>query len=194
MLRFLAFFLFPPPDTPCAGPPARDPRPGPPSAGHSPRAQTCTFKGPGLQKHHQNSTRRLPEREREREKERKWRREREKKREILGPPPSDPTLRAPTLRCPTLRAPTLRTPTLGALTFSRSFPHPFGPPTLRPPAPFERRPSGPPLFLSLGPYVPYFYHLLICFFCVFLIVSISCFFGEGKFQCFSFFSQKIVFF
>ena len=29
---------------------------------HSPRAQTCTFKGSGLQKHHQNSTRRHPER------------------------------------------------------------------------------------------------------------------------------------
>ena len=29
----------------------------------SPRAQTCTFEGPGLQKHHQNSTRRHPERE-----------------------------------------------------------------------------------------------------------------------------------
>ena len=31
----------------------------------SPRARTCTFEGPGLQKHHQNSTRRPP---REREK------------------------------------------------------------------------------------------------------------------------------
>ena len=29
----------------------------------SARAQTCTFEGPGLQKHHQNSTRRHPERE-----------------------------------------------------------------------------------------------------------------------------------
>ena len=29
----------------------------------SPRAQTCTFEGPGLQKHHQNSTRRHPERD-----------------------------------------------------------------------------------------------------------------------------------
>ena len=29
----------------------------------SPRAQTCTFEGPGLQKHHQNSTGRHPERE-----------------------------------------------------------------------------------------------------------------------------------
>ena len=35
--------------------------------------ETCTFEGPGLQKHHQNSTRRASERERE--KERKWGRE-----------------------------------------------------------------------------------------------------------------------
>ena len=85
-----------------------------------------------------------------------------------------PTLRAPTLRCPTLQAPTLRTPTLGALTFSRSGPHQSGPPTLRAPPPFERRPSGPPLFLDLGPYVPHFYHVAdLFFFCLFLIVSIS---------------------
>ena len=48
----------------------------------SPRAQTCTFEGPGLQKHHQNSTRRPPERE----KERKWGREREKKSDFFGGP------------------------------------------------------------------------------------------------------------
>ena len=39
---------------------------GPKAAGvshHSPRAQTSTFEGPGLPKHHQNSTRRHPERE-----------------------------------------------------------------------------------------------------------------------------------
>ena len=38
---------------------------GPKTAGvsHNKRAQTCTFEGPGLQKHHQNSTRRPPERE-----------------------------------------------------------------------------------------------------------------------------------
>ena len=57
-------------------------------------------------------------------------------------------------------APRLRAPTLGALTFSRS-----GPPTLpahssglypSAPPPFERRPSGPPLFLGLGLYVPHF--------------------------------------
>ena len=50
----------------------------------NPGAQTCTFEGPRIQKHHQNSTRRPPERERE--KERKWVREREKKSEILGGP------------------------------------------------------------------------------------------------------------
>ena len=33
----------------------------------SPRAQTCTFEGPGLQKHHQYSTRRPPEREKKNE-------------------------------------------------------------------------------------------------------------------------------
>ena len=40
------------------------------------RAQTCTFEGPGLDKHHQNSTRRPP---REGRKERNFRWEREKK-------------------------------------------------------------------------------------------------------------------
>ena len=45
--------------------------------------QTCTFQGPGIQKHHQNSTRRH-QRDRKRT---KWEQERGKKREILGPPP-----------------------------------------------------------------------------------------------------------
>ena len=49
----------------------------------SPRAQTCTFERPGLQKHHQNSTRRPP-RER-RKKEISGGREK-KKSEILGGP------------------------------------------------------------------------------------------------------------
>ena len=48
---------------------------GPP--GLSPRAQTCTFEGPGLHKNHQNSTRRHTVRER---KITKWWRERGKKR------------------------------------------------------------------------------------------------------------------
>ena len=41
--------------------------PKPPGLPDSPRAQTCTFQGPGLQKHHQNSTRRH-QRERKRTK------------------------------------------------------------------------------------------------------------------------------
>ena len=49
----------------------------------SPRAQTCTFQCPGFQKHHQNSTRRHPERQKKNEKGL----EREKKKsEILGGP------------------------------------------------------------------------------------------------------------
>ena len=46
--------------------------------------QTCTFESPGLRKHHQNSTRRHPERETKRAKMEAG--EREKKSEILGPP------------------------------------------------------------------------------------------------------------
>ena len=49
----------------------------------SPRAQTCTLEGPGLQKHHQNSTRRPPEREREKKSENGDGRGK-KQREILG--------------------------------------------------------------------------------------------------------------
>ena len=52
---------------------------GPP--GLSPRAQTCTFEGPGLHKNHQNSTRRHTVRER---KITKWWREREKKERNFG--------------------------------------------------------------------------------------------------------------
>ena len=47
----------------------------------SPRGQTCTFEFPGLQKHHQNSTIRPPERERKRT---KMDAEEGKKSEILG--------------------------------------------------------------------------------------------------------------
>ena len=47
------------------------------------RAQTCTFEGPGLQKHHQNSTRRHPERE---EKNEFCGGRGKKKSEILGGP------------------------------------------------------------------------------------------------------------
>ena len=49
----------------------------------SPRAQTCTFEGLGLQKHHQNSTRRHPERE---EKNEFCGGRGKKKSEILGGP------------------------------------------------------------------------------------------------------------
>ena len=114
-----------------------------------------------------------------------------KKREILGSPP--------------FRGP----------TFSRSWPHPSGPPTLR--APFLRAPPfGPPLPSSGGPQGLHCLHffwvwaptflifimLLICFFCVFLPVSISCFFlGEISrffftqklFFCFIFFLKKKIF-
>ena len=138
---------------------------------------------PALQKHHQISTRRPPEREKKSE---NGAGEGKKSAKFWAPRLRAPTLRAPTLRCPTLRAPTLRTPTLGALTFSRSGPHPSGPPTLR--APFLRAPPfGPPslraealrasTFSGFGPLRSSF--LSCCsfvFFCVFLIVSISCFF------------------
>ena len=50
---------------------------------NSPRAQTCTFQGPGLQKHHQNSTRIHPERE---EKNEFCGGRGKKKSEILGGP------------------------------------------------------------------------------------------------------------
>ena len=151
-------------------------------------------------KHHQNSTRRPPETKKKSE---NWSGRGQKKREILAL-----RLRAPTLRAPTLRGPTLRAPTLGALTFSRSGPHPSGPPTLRapvplgsalrPPPPFERRPSGPPLFLGLGPNVPHFYHVAhLFFFCAFfncflflvIFLKISLFFFL-----FFFFSKKKTFF
>ena len=46
----------------------------------SPRAQTCTFEGPGLQKHHQNSTIRPPETEKKTKMEWEW----EKKERNFG--------------------------------------------------------------------------------------------------------------
>ena len=49
------------------------------------RAQTSTFEGPSLQKHHQNSTRRLSERERER-KRTKWGGRGENREQHLGGP------------------------------------------------------------------------------------------------------------
>ena len=87
---------------------------------------------------------------------------------MSGPHPSGPpTLRAPFLRAPPFGPPSLRAEALRASTFSG-----FGP----------LRSS----FLSCCSFV---------FFCVFLIVSISCFFFFEKFQCFSFsfVSQKLFF-
>ena len=129
------FFSFPPPDPPCAGPPDTPPPDLLPKPGFHTTArelQTCTFEGPGLQKHHQNSTRRPPERD----KERKWERERDKKAKF--------------------RAPTLR-----ALTFSRSGPHPstppLGPPTLRGPTLWGLHPSKrhPSVFFFLKKHFPF---------------------------------------
>ena len=88
--------------------------------------QLCTFKGPGAS----NTTKIPREDPREREKARKWGREMEKKARNFGPPAFGP----PPFEPPRCGA-TLRTPTLGALTFSRSGPHPSGPPTLQAPIP-----------------------------------------------------------
>ena len=49
----------------------------------NPRAQTCTFEGPGLHKNHHNSSQKTP---RERQKEQKWGGREKKKSEILGGP------------------------------------------------------------------------------------------------------------
>ena len=50
----------------------------------SPRAQTCTFEGPGASKTRPKFHEKTPQRKRE--KERKWERERKEKSEILGGP------------------------------------------------------------------------------------------------------------
>ena len=110
--------------------------------------QTCTFQGPGASKHHQNSTRRPPERHRNSEtvagkgrKSAKFWAPHPSGHHPSGPHPSGPhpfgapPFRGPTLRGPTLRGPTLRGPTLRGPTFSR-----FGPPTHR-----GLHPSGPHL-------------------------------------------------
>ena len=90
--------------------------------------QTCTFEGPGLQKHHQNSTRRPPERE---EKNEFCGGRGTKKREIFGPPPFG----APTLRTPLL----LVWVPLGAPPFSTLLAHTIGAPT-----PLDPPPRPPP--------------------------------------------------
>ena len=144
---------------PSAGP-VKPRRPlGPPGFHTTARElQTCTFEGTGLQKHHQNSTRRPPERDRE--KERKWERKRKKKkREILGLPPSGPHPSSPHAAGPHPAGP-------------NPCPRPFGPPLLRAP-PFGPHPSsgGPPglhFFWVWAPTFLIFIMLLICFFlCIF---------------------------
>ena len=109
---------------------------------------------PALQKHHQISTRRPPERER---KGGKMGAEEGKKSAkfwaAFGPPPFEPP------RCGAR-------PTLGALTFSRSGPHPsaflLAPPFGLPP--FERRPSALHFFWVGAPTFLIFIMLLICSF------------------------------
>ena len=169
MLRFFDFFSFPPPDTPRAGPPARDPSAGPRSAGppkisrffslSRPHFRSFSLSG-GLLVEIWWCLKRLDPQ--------MW------TFGVLGLSCETPAA------VPDPRASTLRTPTLGALTFSRS-----GPPTLR--APFLRAPPfGPPLpssgdppglhfFWVWAPTFLIFYHVAHCFFCVFLIVSISFF-------------------
>ena len=68
----------------------------------------------------------------------------QKKREILGPHPSAPTLRAPPFGPPTLRAP------------NPSGPQPFGQPTLRAPNPWGPQPFGPPTLRAPNPSGPTF--------------------------------------
>ena len=70
----------------------------------SPRAQTCTFEGPGASETPPKFHEKTP---RQRQKNRKWGREVEKKSEILGPPPFGETaFGAPAFLHPTLRGPT----------------------------------------------------------------------------------------
>ena len=117
----------------------------------------------------------------------------------LGPPPfGPPPFGAPPFGAPHFGPPTLGAPTLGALTFSCFRPHPSGPhPSGHHPCgprPFGFHPSAP-LPSSGGPRGLHFFWvwapaflilimLLICFFCAFIIVSISCHFFEN----FAFFS------
>ena len=75
-----------------------------------------TFQGPGLQKHHQNSTRRHPERDRKSDNGSGRGKKKGRNRGL-------PTLRGPALRGPTVWGPTLRGP-----IFSGFEPHPWAPP------------------------------------------------------------------
>ena len=77
----------------CRVKPWRPHQTGPPGLAHdSPRTQTCTFQGTCASKHHQNSTRRPPERHRNSETVAGKGRKRAK---FWAPHPSGPTLRGP---------------------------------------------------------------------------------------------------
>ena len=82
------------------------------------KPKRARLEGPSLQKHHQKTMRRPPERERKIE---NGKQEREKSAKCWA------TLRAPALRAPTLRGRALGALTFGALTFSKSEPHHSGP-------------------------------------------------------------------
>ena len=121
-------------------------------------------------KHHQNSTRRPPERERANKGAGEG-----KKREISGSPPSGPHLSGSHPSSPNPWGP----------NFFCLCPTPLGSPPFAPPL-LRAPPSGPhhsggglraSTFSGFGPDVPHFYHVAhLFFFCAFLIVSISCHF------------------
>ena len=130
------------PRRPC-NKPRRPHQTGPPGLAHdNPRTPNVHISGPLRFQHHQNSTRRHPERHRKSETVAGKGR---KSAKFFAPHPSGPHPSAPTFsrfgpRGPTLRGPTLRGParnfgpsTLRGPTFSRFGPPPFGPPTLRGP-------------------------------------------------------------
>ena len=110
--------------------PRRPHQTGPPGLAHdSPRTPNVHISGPRRFKHHQNSTRKPPERE--------------EKNEFCGGTGKN---KARNFGPPTLRPPTVRTPhPSGAPLFLGWAPPPFGPPTLR--APTLRGPT----FSGLGP-------------------------------------------
>ena len=108
----------------------------------SPRAQMCTFQGPALQKHHQNSTQGPQERERRM----KIVAEEGKKARNFGPPhPSGLHPSAPPFWAPPFWAPPFWAPPFEAPLFLGLGPSPFGrPPPFWAPA-FWAPPFGPTL-------------------------------------------------
>ena len=86
--------------------------------------QTCTFESPGLRKHHQNSTRRHPERDKKNENRAG---EAKKRAKFWAPHPSGPCPSGRTLRGPQFGAPKFRA------RFSLGLGPPFGPHLLGPP-------------------------------------------------------------